>query len=169
MESRNPKVITITDTDCIFFDGCSRPRSRDRYFVAPDNSTHCGDSILTPQCDKDNVALEESCVTPTRQRATPYQNIQNVLQQRTDRPQTERRLDCQPHFLQMSENADEEHHITLSEDRRPGSVPSEGPPLVCPNTLDEMLQSVSNVRQGRMDVCVTIKSRLPELTWLQSN
>ena len=107
---------------------------------------------MTPQCDEDNVALEEPCVTPTRQRATPYQNIQNVLHQRTDRPQTERRLGCQPQFLQMSENADEEHHITFSEDRRPGSVPSEEPPLVCPNTLDKMLQIVSNVRQGRMDV-----------------
>ena len=40
--SWNPKVITITDTDRIFFDGCSRLRSRDRYFVAPDNSSHCG-------------------------------------------------------------------------------------------------------------------------------
>ena len=52
----------------------------------------------------------------------------------------------------MSENADEEHHITFSEDRRPGSVPSEEPPLVCPNTLDEMLQIVSNVRLGCMNV-----------------
>ena len=53
----------------------------------------------------------------------------------------------------MSENADEEHHTTFSEDRRPSSVPSgKEPPLVCPNTLDEMLQIVSNVRQSRMDV-----------------
>ena len=90
------KVITITDTDRIFFDGCSRPRSRDRYLVAPDNSSHYGDSILTPQCDENNVALEEPCVTPTRQRATPYQNILNVLQQWADRPRTVRRLGCQP-------------------------------------------------------------------------
>ena len=49
----NPKFITITDTDRIFFDGCSRPRSRDRYLVAPDPS-HCGDdTLLTPQCDGD--------------------------------------------------------------------------------------------------------------------
>ena len=101
----NPKVITITDTDRLFFDGCSRPCNIDRYFVAPDNSSHCGDSISTPQCDEDNVALKEPCVTPTRQRATPYQNIQNVLQQRTDTPRKERRLGCQPQFLQMPENA----------------------------------------------------------------
>ena len=54
--------------------------------------------------------------------------------------------------MRMSENADEEHHITFSEDRRPGSVPSKTPPLMCPNTLNEMLQIVSNVRQGRIDV-----------------
>ena len=45
-----------------------------------------------------------------------------------------------------------EHHITISEDQRPDSVPSEEPPLVCSNTLDEMLQIVSNVRQGGMNV-----------------
>ena len=107
---------------------------------------------MTPQCDEDNVALEEPCVTSTRQRATPYKNIQNVLQHRMDRLRTERRLGCQPKFLQMSENTDEEHHITFSADRRTGSVPSKELPLVCPNTLDEMLQIVSNIRQGRMDV-----------------
>ena len=55
----NPKRITITDTDRIFIDVCSRPRSSDRYFVAPDPS-HCGDNaLLTLQCDGDHVALEE--------------------------------------------------------------------------------------------------------------
>ena len=135
--------MTITDTDRIFFDGCSAHVTE---IGAPDYSSHCEDSILTPQCDEDNVALEEPCVTQTKQRATPYQNIQNVLQQRTDLPRTERRLGCQPQLLQMSENADKEHHITFSEDRRPSSVPSEEPPLVCPHTLDKMLQIVSNVR-----------------------
>ena len=146
------KVMTITDIDRIFFDGCSSSRSRDMYFVAPNNSSRCGYSILTPQCDGEKGAHEESCVAPTRKRATPYQNVQNVLQQRTDRPRTVRRLGCQPQFLQKSENADEEHHMTFSEDRRSGSVPSEEPPLVCPNTLDEMLQIVSNVRQSRMGI-----------------
>ena len=64
--SMEPEDHTITDTDRIFFDGCSRPRSRDRYFVAPDPS-HCGDdTLLTPQCDGDQVALEEPCITLER-------------------------------------------------------------------------------------------------------
>ena len=52
----------------------------------------------------------------------------------------------------MSVEVDEEHHISFAEDRRPGNVPSNEPPLVCPDTLEEMLHIVSNVRQGRMDV-----------------
>ena len=52
----------------------------------------------------------------------------------------------------MSVEADEELHITPDEDRRPGNVPSIEPPLVFPDTLEEMLHIVSNVRQGRMDV-----------------
>ena len=54
--------------------------------------------------------------------------------------------------MPMSVEADEEHHISFAEDRWPGNVPSNVPPLVCPNTLEEMLHIVSNVRQGRMDV-----------------
>ena len=52
----------------------------------------------------------------------------------------------------MSVEADEEHHISYAEDQRSGNIPSNDPPLVCPDTLEEMLHIVSNVRQGRMDV-----------------
>ena len=52
----------------------------------------------------------------------------------------------------MAVEVDEEHHISFAEDRRPGIVPSYEPPLGCPDTLEEMLHIVSNVRQGRMDV-----------------
>jgi hypothetical protein len=36
--------------------------------------------------------------------------------------------------------------------RRPGPVQDDEEPLLCPDTLDAMLQIVSNVRQGRMDI-----------------
>ena len=65
---------------------------------------------------------------------------------------TDRGVQCQPEFLPMSVEADEEHHIAFAEDRRPGNVPSNEPPLVCPYTFEELLHVVSNVRQGRVDV-----------------
>ena len=143
------RSLRIRNTDC--FDGCSRPRSRDRYFVAPDPS-HCGDdTLLTPQCDGDEVALEEPCIAPERHFLSPYKNIRNVLRHRTHTP-SDRGVQFQPEFLPMSVEADEEHHISFAEDRRPGNVPSDEPPLVCPDTLEEMLHIVSNGRQDRIDV-----------------
>ena len=106
-----------------FLDGCPRPRSRARYFVAPDPS-HCGDNaLLTPQSDGDQVALEEPCITPERHFLSP---IRNVLRHRTHTP-LDRGVQCQPEFLQMSVEADEEHHILFA--KRPGNVPSNEPPL----------------------------------------
>ena len=52
----------------------------------------------------------------------------------------------------MSLEADEEHQISFAEDRRPGNFPSNELPLMCPDTLEEMLLIVSDVRQCRMDV-----------------
>ena len=69
----------------------------------------------------------------------------------------------------MLVEADEEHHISFAEDRRPGNVPSNEPPLVCPDTLEEMLHIVSNVRQGRMVYCGTIKFKPLDRTWLLTN
>ena len=42
--------------------------------------------------------------------------------------------------LHTSAEADQEHHFLLADNQSPGSVPSNEPPLVCPDTLDEMLQ-----------------------------
>ena len=51
----------------------------------------------------------------------------------------------------MTETA-EDHYISFTEDRRPSSASSGDSVLLCPDTLDEMLQIVSNVRLNRMDV-----------------
>ena len=44
-----------------------------------------------------------------------------------------------------SSEVDEEHYITFTEDRRPDHCASDGQPLLYPDTLDAMLQIVSNV------------------------
>ena len=54
--------------------------------------------------------------------------------------------------MPASSEVDEEHYITFTEDRRSDHCASDDPPLLCLDTLDDMLQIVSNVRQGRMDV-----------------
>ena len=51
-----------------------------------------------------------------------------------------------------SSEVDEEHYIPFTEDRRPDHCASDDAPLLWPDTLDAMLQIVSNGRQGRMDV-----------------
>ena len=52
----------------------------------------------------------------------------------------------------MTETA-EDHYISFTEDRRPSSASSGDSVLLCPDTLDEMLQIVSNVsRLNCMDV-----------------
>ena len=82
----NPMIITITDTDRIIFDDCFRPSSRDRYFVGPDPSHYGDNTLLTPQCDGDHVALGKPCITPERHFLSPYENIRNVLRHRTHTP-----------------------------------------------------------------------------------
>ena len=74
-----------------------------------------------------------------------------MLRYRTQTP-SNREDQCFPQFLLMSVEADEEHHISFAEDRRPGNVLSNESPLVCPNTLEEILHIVSNVRQGCINV-----------------
>ena len=53
-------------------------------------------------------------------------------------------------FRKMTETA-EDHYICFTEDRRKSSVSSGDLVLLCPDTLDEMLLIVSNVRLNRMD------------------
>ena len=55
-----------------------------------------------------------------------------------------------PVILEMIE-ATEDNYIPFTEDRRPSSATSGEPALLCPETLVEMLQIVSNVRQSCMD------------------
>ena len=90
-------------------------------------------------------------MTPKRPRRTPYENISQVLAQRSDSPHS-RRVPPQPEFLEFREGEHEDHFISFTEDRRGGPIAEPEVPLLCPDTLDEMLNIVSSVRQGRMDV-----------------
>ena len=151
----NPKVITLTNSDRIFFDGYSRPGGRERYFVAPGAECGLDFNILTPQGVEED-SIDAPCMTPRKRRQTPYKNIRSMLHDRTESRSCDRATGVrrQPDFLRMPESSevDEEHYITFTEDRRPDHCASDDPPLLCPDTLDAMLQIVSNVRQGRMDV-----------------
>ena len=149
--ARNPKLITLANSDHIFFDGYYRPRSRERYFVTPVAESGINSSMCTSDGREDGVAYEEPCVTPRKRRSSPYENVQRVLSQRTAPNQSGRINGCQPNFLEMTETA-EDHYIRFTEDRRPSSASSGDAVLLCPDTLDEMLQIVSNVRLYRMDV-----------------
>jgi hypothetical protein len=146
----NPKLITLVDSDRIFFDGFARPRRRERYFVAGESS---GISPSTPAAPTE-VDVPEPCLTPKRRRVAPMENISQVLSQRVSHSSTSRPVPALPEFLDFNEDMvrDEEHYITFTEDRRPGPVQQDDEPLLCPDTLDAMLQIVSNVRQGRMDI-----------------
>ena len=146
----NPKIITLVDSDRIFFDGYARPRRRERYFVAGESS-NSGIDPSTPAAEDGDSP--EPCLTPKRRRVTPIENITQVLRQRSSNESTSRPASALPEFLDFNEDRvrDEAHYITFTEDRRPGPVQNDEP-LLCPDTLDAMLLIVSNVRQGRMDI-----------------
>ena len=105
----SPKVITLTDSDRIFFDGYSRPRGRDRYFVAPEAECGLDSNILTPQgVEKDSI--DAPCMTPRKRRQTPNENIRSTLHERTESTSCDRATgvrrqpDLQSHhqrFLEM--------------------------------------------------------------------
>ena len=75
----NPKVITLTDSDRIFFDGYSRPRGRERYFVAPEEEYGLDSNILTPV-----DSIDAPCMTPRKRRQNPYEYIRRILHERTE-------------------------------------------------------------------------------------
>ena len=70
----NPKVITLTYSDRIFFDGYSRPRGRERYFVAPVAECGVDSNILTPQGIVEDT-IDAPCMTPRKRRQIPYEKI----------------------------------------------------------------------------------------------
>ena len=107
--------------------------------------------MCTPDDHEDDVACDEPCVTPRKRRSSQYENVQRVLSQRTAPNQSGRIIGSPPDCLEMMETA-EDHYICFTEDRRPSSASSGDPVLLCPDTLDEMLQIVSNVRLNRMNV-----------------
>ena len=55
--------------------------------------------------------------------------------------QSERIIGCQLAFLEMTKATDE-YYISFTEDRRPSGETSGKPVLLCPDTIDEMLQNV---------------------------
>ena len=54
----DPKLITLADSDHIFFDGYSRPRSQERYIVTPEAESGTYSSMCTPDGREDDVACE---------------------------------------------------------------------------------------------------------------
>ena len=90
-------------------------------------------------------------MTQIRPRMTPYENISQVLAQRSDSAHSTR-VPRQPELLEFHEGEHKDHFIFFTEDRRGGPTAEPEAPLLCPDTLDEMLNIVSSVRQGRMDV-----------------
>ena len=66
---QDPKVITLTDSDRIFFDGYSKPRGRERYFVAPEAECGLDSNILTPQGVEED-SIDAPCMTPRKRRLT---------------------------------------------------------------------------------------------------
>ena len=137
----------MADSDHIFFDGYSRPRNRERYFVTPEGDSGIIGDVCTPDGRGGDVACdEEPCVTPRKRRCSPYENIRRVMHERVS-TQSERIIGCQPDFLEMTEAIDV-NYISFTEDRRPSGASSGEPVLL----LDGMLQIVSNVRRNCMDV-----------------
>ena len=60
----NPKLITLGDSDHIFFNGYSRPRNRERHFVTPEGDNGSNGDVCTLDGRGGDVACdEEPCVT----------------------------------------------------------------------------------------------------------
>ena len=123
--------------------------SRERYFVAPEAECGLDSNVLTPQ-GAEVDSIDAPCMTPRKRRQNPYENIRRILHERTESTSCDRATGVrrQPIFLRMPESSEvvQEHYITFTEDRRPDHCASDGPPPLYPDTLDAMLQIVSNVR-----------------------
>ena len=107
--------------------------------MTPEAESGIDSSMCNPDGRDGDVACEEPCVTPRKRRSAPYENVQRVLSQRTAPNQLGRIIGCQADFLELTETA-EDHYTCFTEDRRPSSASSGDPVLLCPDTLDEMLQ-----------------------------
>ena len=94
----NPKLITLADSDRIFFDGYSRPRNRERYFVTPEGDSGINGDVCSSDGREGDVACdEEPCVTPRKRWCSPYENIRRVMHERVS-TQSERIIGCQRTF-----------------------------------------------------------------------